>query len=199
MGFCILNNVAVAARYAQAKHRLDKVLIIDWDVHHGNGTQDIFQADPSVLLFSTHQWPWYPGTGRAGETGKGKGRGTVINCPLPAGSGRDEVLGAFREKLLPAARTFRPEMIFISAGFDSRKGDPLGGFTLTDADFTELTRFATELAEDSADGRIVSVLEGGYDLEGLASASRCHVAALAAGRTSPIAQPSAGYCDMRLA
>ncbi|MGB2824736.1 MAG: histone deacetylase [Phycisphaerae bacterium] len=178
MGFCIFNNIAVAARYAQKKHRLAKVLIADWDVHHGNGTQDIFYEDPSVLFFSTHQSPWYPGTGRAEETGAGKGKGTTLNCPFPAGSGRKQVLGAFTEKLAPAADKFEPDIVMISAGFDSRAGDPLGRFTLTDDDFADLTKLCLAIARRHAAGRVVSVVEGGYDLNGLAAASAAHVKAL---------------------
>ena len=178
MGFCIFNSIALAARHAQASHKVERVLIADWDVHHGNGTQDIFYSDPSVLFFSTHQWPWYPGTGPASETGEGKGEGATINCPLPAGSGQAEILGAFRSKLLPAAKKFRPELVLVSAGFDSRTGDPLGRFTLSDGDFAELTRVCLEIADQHAGGRLVSVLEGGYALEGLASAAVSHVAEL---------------------
>jgi acetoin utilization deacetylase AcuC-like enzyme len=126
MGFCVFNNVAVAARYAQKKHSLARVLIADWDVHHGNGTQDIFYHDGSVFFFSTHQSPWYPGTGPAGETGEGPGKGSTMNCPFPAGSGRSEVLGVFRERLIPAMDSFRPDLVMISAGFDSRAGDRWG-------------------------------------------------------------------------
>lgn len=178
MGFCIFNNIAVAARYAQTRHGVGRVLIADWDVHHGNGTQDIFYADPSVFFFSTHQHPWYPGTGSAEETGYGDGEGTTLNCPFPAGSGRREIVGAFEHKLQAAADDFKPELVLISAGFDSRAGDPLGRFLLTDADFQDLTNLALAIADKHAGGRLVSVLEGGYSLTGLASAVRSHVAAL---------------------
>lgn len=175
MGFCIFNNVAVAARYAQRKHAAERVLIVDWDVHHGNGTQDTFYADGSVLFFSTHQSPWYPGTGAASETGEGSGAGTTINCPFPAGAGAAEILGAFRRRLLPAAAAFRPDLVLVSAGFDSRAGDPLGRFTLSDKDFATLTQVLMEIADRHAAGRLVSILEGGYNLAGLASAAAAHV------------------------
>jgi acetoin utilization deacetylase AcuC-like enzyme len=178
MGFCLFNNVAIAARYAQRKHGIDRALIVDWDVHHGNGTQDIFYADPSVFFFSTHQWPLYPGTGRADETGEGPGEGTTMNFPFPAGSGRAEILGAVRNSLMPAMREFRPKLVLISAGFDSRIGDLLGQFTLTDDDFADLTDAVREIADAHASGRIVSLLEGGYNLTGLASAALRHVGAL---------------------
>ena len=180
MGFCLLNNIAIGARYAQRKHGVERVLIYDWDVHHGNGTQDIFYSDPTVFYCSTHQWPLYPGTGRADETGAGAAKGTKMNFPFPAGSGRKEILGAVEEALTPAARRFRPDLVMISAGFDSRIGDLLGSFTLTDRDFTDLTRAMMAMAAEHAGSRVVSVLEGGYTLSGLASAALAHVQALRA-------------------
>jgi len=178
MGFCIFNNIAISARYAHRQHSVNKVLIADWDVHHGNGTQDIFYDDGSVFFFSTHQWPLYPGTGARSETGSGSGKGATINCPLPAGSGRAEIFEAFEKMLVPAADAFKPELVLISAGFDSRIGDPLGGFTLSDADFFDLTKIVRGIADRHANGRIVSVLEGGYNLRGLGSAAAAHVRAL---------------------
>lgn len=178
MGFCLFNNVAIAARYARQKHGADRVLIADWDVHHGNGTQDIFYQDPSVFFFSTHQSPWYPGTGSEHETGGHEGAGATMNCPFPAGAGREEILGAFRGKLLPAMRDYRPDLVLISAGFDSRAGDPLGQFQLRDEDFAELTMLLMEIADCSCSGRLISVLEGGYSLEGLTQAVSAHTRAL---------------------
>jgi len=178
MGFCIFNNAAIAARYAQKKHGIERVVIIDWDVHHGNGTQDIFYADGSVFYFSTHQSPLYPYTGPADETGDGEGKGTTLNCPFPAGAAMEQVGGAFDEKFLPAMEKFKPELVIISAGFDSRIDDPLGGFKLTDDDFVSLTDKLLKLADKHAGGRLVSVLEGGYNVEGLASAVEAHLRTL---------------------
>lgn len=181
MGFCIFNNAALAARYAQAKFEIEKVLIADWDVHHGNGTQDIFYEDPTVFFFSTHQSPWYPGTGAKDETGRGEARGTTVNRPFPAGSGRKEILGAFQEDLAKAMDRFCPDLVIVSAGFDSRVDDPLGQFRLTDEDFADLTGILLDIAGDHAAGRVISVLEGGYNLQGLASASAAHCRQLTRG------------------
>jgi len=181
MGFCIFNSVAIAARYAQRKYGVSRVLIADWDVHHGNGTQDIFYSDGTVLFLSTHQYPWYPGTGAANETGEGAGEGWTINAPFPAGAGRKEILGAFQQRLIPAADRVKPELVLLSAGFDSRAGDPLGQFQLDDTDFRDLTKVVLEIADKHAGGRLVSILEGGYNLNGLGSAVRAHVEALISG------------------
>lgn len=184
MGFCLFNNVALAARYAQEKHGVSKILVVDWDVHHGNGTQDIFYEDGSVYFFSTHQSPWYPGTGDRDETGKGKGLGSTLNRPFPSGSGHDEIVEtAFGKDLLAAMNTFRPELILVSAGFDSRLGDPLGQFRLTDNDFATLTNLMLDLAKEHADGKLVSVLEGGYDLNGLGKAAAAHAKTLLKANT----------------
>jgi acetoin utilization deacetylase AcuC-like enzyme len=179
MGFCLFNHIAIAARYAQKTHGVGKVLIVDWDVHHGNGTQDIFYEDESVYFMSVHQHPWYPGTGTKDQTGQGKGLGTTLNFPLPAGSARKEIVeDSFGVELKKKMNKYRPELIMISAGFDSRVGDPLGQFALEDQDFADLTLIIRDLAEECCDGRIISFLEGGYNLDGLSKAASCHFQAL---------------------
>jgi acetoin utilization deacetylase AcuC-like enzyme len=178
MGFCLFNNVAIATRYAQKKHNLAKVLIVDWDVHHGNGTMDAFYDDGSILQFDIHRSPFYPGSGTADETGRGKGLGMKINVPIPAGSGDDVYKKAFEEKLRPAAMAFRPDVVFISAGFDAGVGDPLGGMKVTPEGYAALTRLVRAIAEECCRGRLVAVLEGGYDLEGLASSVEAHLRVL---------------------
>jgi len=178
MGFCLFNNVAVAARYVQRKHKLGKVLIVDWDVHHGNGTQDAFYDDPTVLYFGIHQHPFYPGTGRADEKGAGKGLGYTVNVPLPAGAGDREYERAFEQTLLPAALAFQPDFVLISAGFDAHEDDLLGRMRVTTQGFAEMTRIVKTIAEKCCRGRLVSMLEGGYHLEALASSVEAHVRAL---------------------
>lgn len=178
MGFCVYNTIALMARHAMAAHDCGKVLIVDWDVHHGNGTQDCFYSDPNVFFFSSHQQGIYPGTGDADETGEGDGKGTTMNLPLPAGTGLKPILAAIEGPLTKAMEDFKPGLVLISAGFDSRVDDPLGDFILTDQDFAVLTRALAEIADRWAKGRMISTLEGGYNPQGLASAAVAHFLAL---------------------
>jgi len=175
MGFCLLNNVAIAARYLQRYYGLVKVMIIDWDVHHGNGTQHIFEEDPSVFYFSIHQYPLYPGTGRADEHGRGAGEGYTLNCPVPPGQGDDEYISTFEKSLRPAVEAFKPDFILISAGFDAHRDDPLANMRVTEDGFGEMTRRATEWAGVYCHGRVLSCLEGGYNLEALARSVERHL------------------------
>lgn len=177
-GFCFYNTVAVAARYAQRVRGLEKILIADWDYHHGNGTEAAFYDDPSVLFFSTHDQYAYPGTGDPHRTGRGEGKGYNVNVHLGCGATDREILAAFSDRLLPAAEAFKPDLVLISAGFDSRKHDTLGCFSVSDAGFAELTKMMADLAARHCEKRLVSVLEGGYRLQGLASAAAAHVEAL---------------------
>jgi acetoin utilization deacetylase AcuC-like enzyme len=178
MGFCIFNNVAVACKYAQKKFGVKKVLIIDWDVHHGNGTQNAFWIDPSVFYFSIHQYPFYPGTGSENEIGEKEGEGFTFNLPMFAGSGDLEYVEAFESILYPLAVKFSPDFIFISAGFDAHKDDPLAQINLSEAGYGRMTEVVTRLAAECCDNRLVSVLEGGYNSKSLASSVEEHLLVL---------------------
>lgn len=169
MGFCIFNNVAIAARFALSKFNLNRVLIVDFDVHHGNGTQDAFYADPRVLFFSTHQYPFYPGTGWVDETGMGEGKGTTVNFPMVAGWGDTEYLRAFDEVLAPVARRFRPQLILVSAGFDAHWADELAMMKVTVTGFARMAMVLKQLAAELCWGHLVFTLEGGYNLRAVAS------------------------------
>lgn len=177
-GFCFYNHVAVAARYAQIRHHVEKVLIVDWDYHHGNGTELAFYADPSVLFFSTHDWMAYPLTGDPSRKGEGNGEGLNINVHLDCGSGDREFVDVFEQQLLPAAHAFKPDLVLISCGFDSRSEDILGCHQVSDQGFAQLTRMVCDLADEFASGRVVSVLEGGYGIDGTATASEAHLRVL---------------------
>jgi acetoin utilization deacetylase AcuC-like enzyme len=168
MGFCLFNHVAVAAQYAIDGHGLERVAIIDWDVHHGNGTQDIFYESGEVFYASTHQWPLYPGSGRREETGAGAGLGKTLNVPLPPGADDARYLHVFDEEIIPAVRAFRPQLLFVSAGFDAHRDDPLAMERLTEAGFRGLTERVCRLADECCAGRLVAVLEGGYNHDALA-------------------------------
>ena len=178
MGFCLFNSAAIGARYAQSRYGAERVLIIDWDVHHGNGTQEIFYKDPSVFYFSTHQYPYYPGTGATNERGDAKGEGYTLNIPLPAATAARAHREAFSDALKAIEERFPPDLIIISAGFDSRRGDPLGGLMLEDSDFREITKEVMGMAERHAGARVVSILEGGYNLDTLGETVRTHISAL---------------------
>ncbi|MFC1781454.1 SUMF1/EgtB/PvdO family nonheme iron enzyme, partial [Planctomycetota bacterium] len=178
LGFCIFNNIAIGTRYLQEKYELSRILIVDWDVHHGNGTQAEFYDDPGVLYFSVHRYPFYPGTGNYDEKGAGKGSNYNINVPLPAGSGDKDFINALEEKLKPVAFSYRPEFVLVSAGFDAHQNDPLGGMSVTTAGFARLTEIVKEIAQKCCRDRLVSILEGGYNLEALASSAEAHIRVL---------------------
>ena len=178
MGFCLFNNAAIAARYAQDRYEVERVAIVDFDVHHGNGSQDIFWSDKSVMYCSTHEMPLYPGTGAMSERGE---HNNIVNAPLSAGDGGDAFREAFETAILPRLREFKPDILVISAGFDAHTRDPLANLNLVEADYTWVTKKLMEIADASAQGRIVSLLEGGYDLQGLSRSVAAHVTALMRG------------------
>jgi acetoin utilization deacetylase AcuC-like enzyme len=172
MGFCLFNSAAIGAQYLREKFGLKRVIVMDWDLHHGNGTQHSFYDDPGVLYVSTHQYPYYPGTGAAEETGRGPGEGYTVNVPLPAGCGDQEYLELFHTVIEPICRQFEPEFVLISAGFDAHARDPLGGMNVTAEGFGLMARTLLRIARDHAHGRCAAILEGGYDLEGLQTSTK---------------------------
>jgi acetoin utilization deacetylase AcuC-like enzyme len=172
MGFCLFNNVAIAAAYARRRFGVERVLILDWDVHHGNGTQHMFERDPGVLYASTHQYPFYPGTGAADEVGEGEGEGYTLNIPLPAGCGDPEYLDAFDSVIEPVVEQYAPQLVLVSAGFDPHARDPLGGMRVTEPGFAAMMRTLLRLSRHSAQGRCIAVLEGGYDLSAVRDSAR---------------------------
>ncbi len=184
LGFCLFNNVAIAARYLQKEHGLDKILILDWDVHHGNGSQHSFEDDPSVLYVSTHQYPFYPGTGAYSETGIGRGEGATLNCPMPAGAGDEQYAQVFVEKILPKIDEFAPEFVIISAGFDGHVDDPLANICLSTEFYGWMSARLMEVADKHCEGRLISLLEGGYNINKLPLCVDEHLQVLA-GRKEP--------------
>ena len=175
MGFCLFNNVAVGARVATAELGLDRVLVVDWDVHHGNGTQDAFWEDEQVGFLSIHRWPFYPGTGSRGETGAGHGLGYTVNLPVEFGTPRGEFLGLFRNRLEAFAAKVKPQLVLLSAGFDAHRTDPIGSLGLEVEDFQALSRIVLQVADAYAGGKVVSVLEGGYNPPVLAECVEVHL------------------------
>jgi acetoin utilization deacetylase AcuC-like enzyme len=187
MGFCFFNNVAIAAKWLVEKRGLSRVLVLDWDVHHGNGTQEMFYESPHVLYMSTHQYPFYPGTGYFDEIGTGDGAGFTVNAPMPATLGDPDYLAVFDSLLLPIARQFKPEFVLISAGFDCHHRDPLGGMQVTEDGFTAMARRMKRLAAEFCGGKLVAVLEGGYDLRALADSARAVIDEFGRDSEEPIA------------
>jgi acetoin utilization deacetylase AcuC-like enzyme len=178
MGFCLFNSVAVAAEHARRAHGLERVAILDWDVHHGNGTQHLFERDPNVFYLSIHQYPHYPGTGSSRERGEGEGEGATLNAPMPAGTGDSEWLAVIEGSFTKAIDEFRPELVLISAGFDAHLEDPLSSTRVTEAGYTRMTQIVKDWAARHAGGRLVSLLEGGYNLDALARSVEAHLIAL---------------------
>ena len=183
MGFCLFNNIAIGARYLTSHYGLSRVAVIDWDVHHGNGTQKCFYSDADVLFLSTHQYPYYPGTGAAVETGDGDGEGFTVNVPMPAGCGDDEYLASFDEIIIPVVRAFAPEFVMVSAGFDAHRRDPLAEMRVSDQGFAALATKVLDVAGECAGGRCVAVLEGGYSLDALRDSVQATLEVFAGGRT----------------
>lgn len=179
LGFCLFNNVAITARYLQQKHGLDKIIILDWDVHHGNGTQHSFEEDSSVLYISLHQYPFYPGTGAYSETGVGRGEGATLNCPMPAGCGDTDYERAFNERIIPKIDDFKPNAVLISAGFDAHRLDPLAQINLSTEFYAWMSERLLEAANKHANGILISMLEGGYSLEAIALCVEQHLKVLA--------------------
>jgi len=194
MGFCYFNNVAVGAAHALARG-LERVMVVDWDVHHGNGTQHSFYDDPRVLYLSSHEFPFYPGTGALDEVGEGAGRGFTVNLPMPAGMGDTEYARVYRQVVEPIGRAFDPQVLLVSVGFDPHVSDPLAGMRVTERGFAELADVCLSIAAGAAGSRAVFVLEGGYDLEGIARSSAAVVGLLAGGTHEPLAWPASGPID----
>ncbi|MBI2889162.1 MAG: histone deacetylase [Nitrospirae bacterium] len=190
MGFCLFNNIAVAARYAIERHRMERVLIVDWDVHHGNGTQNAFYGDPRVLYMSTHQYPFYPGTGHHKEVGTKDGHGFTINVPLPGRQGDEEFRSVFDEILIPIAAEFRPALVMVSAGFDAHEDDPLGGMRVTGTGFAYMMKRLLEVSASSARGKVVLALEGGYSMRGLQESTQAVVRELLGDGEGEVPEPS---------
>jgi acetoin utilization deacetylase AcuC-like enzyme len=199
MGFCLFNNVAVAAAHLREAHGLERVLVVDWDVHHGNGTQHAFYADPRVLFVSSHQYPFYPGTGAAREVGAGEGEGFTLNLPFPAGYGDAQYVQAFVDVVEPVARRFLPQFVLVSAGFDAHRRDPLAGMDVTEGGFAQLARLLLQVARDICGNRLVAVLEGGYDPEALTRSVAAVLREMSGGGLGEAVTPPAGEsADVRL-
>jgi acetoin utilization deacetylase AcuC-like enzyme len=188
MGFCLFNNVAIGAAHLRARYQLERVMVVDWDVHHGNGTQDSFAGDPGVLFVSTHRWPFYPGTGAIDEMGDGEGRGYTVNLPFPGGFGDAEYAEAFHAVVAPLALEYEPQLILVSAGFDPHRRDPLGGMAVTERGFAAMAQTLLAAAERVCDGRLVAVLEGGYDLRAMRDSAEAVLDVLC-GRVLPPPPP----------
>jgi acetoin utilization deacetylase AcuC-like enzyme len=194
MGFCLFNNIAIAAAHAISRHRFERVLVVDWDVHHGNGTQEIFWNDGRVLFVSLHQFPFYPGTGGAEEVGEGEGRGRTVNIPMSAGFGNVEYTAAFERVVAPIASAFDPQLVLVSAGFDAHASDPLGGMRVTEQGFASMADTMLSIAREHAGGKLVAVLEGGYDVDALSKSVETVLGRFVGGAaaTGPAAKPTTG-------